>query len=73
MIKAIISQGEERTQQQVRRSELSNFKSDSFVQQGEGEDFRTGQRKALGLSLLTTSKRERKSDYSVDSYFKDTL
>ncbi|KAF8328283.1 hypothetical protein F5887DRAFT_1008439, partial [Amanita rubescens] len=59
---AIISGGEERTQQQ----------SDSSVQQGEGEDFRTG-RKALGLRLLTMSKGERKSNYSVDSYFKDTL
>ncbi|KAF8347322.1 hypothetical protein F5887DRAFT_1072843 [Amanita rubescens] len=52
--------------------DLSNFKSDSSVQQGEGENFRTG-RKALGLSLLTISKRERKSNYSIDSYFKDTL
>ncbi|KAF8715643.1 hypothetical protein AX14_012523 [Amanita brunnescens Koide BX004] len=77
-IDAIIQRGEERTQQLTSKYEglnledLSNFKSDSSVQQWEGEDFRTG-RKALGLSLLSLSKRERKSNYSVDSYFKDTL
>lgn len=30
-------------------------------------------RKQLNLNLLSLSKRERKSNYSVDSYFKDTL
>ncbi|PFH46856.1 hypothetical protein AMATHDRAFT_68955 [Amanita thiersii Skay4041] len=78
-IEAIIQRGEERTHQLNSKYEglnledLSNFKSDSSVQQWEGEDFRTGQRKALGLNLLSLSKRERKSNYSVDNYFKDTL
>jgi SWI/SNF-related matrix-associated actin-dependent regulator of chromatin subfamily A member 5 len=31
------------------------------------------QRKQLGFGLLSLSKRERKANYSVDSYFKDTL
>ncbi|KAM6503036.1 HAND domain containing protein [Amanita muscaria] len=33
----------------------------------------TQQRKTLGLNLLSLSKRERKYNYSVDNYFKDTL
>jgi len=51
-IEAIISRGEERTQQLTSKYEglnledLSNFKSDSSVQQWEGEDFRTGVRDA---------------------------
>ena len=31
------------------------------------------QRKPLNFNLLSLSKRERKSNYSVDNYFKDTL
>ncbi|KAG7446305.1 SNF2 family DNA-dependent ATPase [Guyanagaster necrorhizus] len=78
-IDAIIQRGEERTVELNSKYEglnfedLSNFKSEASVQQWEGEDFRSG-RKNLGLSLLSSlSKRERKSNYSVDSYFKDTL
>ena len=47
-IDAIIKRGEERTAELSSRYEglnledLSNFKSDSTVQQWEGEDFRTG-------------------------------
>jgi SWI/SNF-related matrix-associated actin-dependent regulator of chromatin subfamily A member 5 len=52
---------------------LSNFKSDSSLQQWEGEDFRTGQRKPLNFNPLSLSKRERKLNYSVDSYFKETM
>ncbi|SJL09809.1 related to ISW2-ATPase component of a two subunit chromatin remodeling complex [Armillaria ostoyae] len=77
-IDAIILRGEERTVELNSRYEglnfedLSNFKSEASVQQWEGEDFRSG-RKNLGMSLLSLSKRERKSNYSVDNYFKDTL
>ncbi|KAF9479657.1 SNF2 family DNA-dependent ATPase [Pholiota conissans] len=77
-IDAIIARGEERTIQLNSKYEglnledLNNFKSDASVQQWEGEDFRTG-RKALNFNLLSLSKRERKSNYSVDNYFKDTL
>ncbi|KIK68831.1 hypothetical protein GYMLUDRAFT_236732 [Collybiopsis luxurians FD-317 M1] len=77
-IDAIIAKGEERTTELSSKYEglnledLSNFKSDASVQQWEGEDFRGG-RKPLNLNLLSLSKRERKSNYSVDNYFKDTL
>ncbi|KAJ3825138.1 SNF2 family N-terminal domain-containing protein [Lentinula raphanica] len=77
-IDAIIAKGEERTSELNSKYEglnledLSNFKSDASVQQWEGEDFRSG-RKALNFNLLSLSKRERKSNYSVDNYFKDTL
>ncbi|KDR72000.1 hypothetical protein GALMADRAFT_253304 [Galerina marginata CBS 339.88] len=77
-IDAIIQRGEERTvelnskYEGLNLEDLNNFKSDASVQQWEGEDFRAG-KKGLGLSLLSLSKRERKSNYSVDNYFKDTL
>jgi hypothetical protein len=51
-IEAIISRVEERMQKLTSKDEglnledLSNFKSDSSVQQWEGEDFRTGVRGA---------------------------
>ncbi|TFK20464.1 transcription activator snf2l1 [Coprinopsis marcescibilis] len=78
-IDAIIAKGEERTAElnskyeQLNLEDLSNFKSDASVQQWEGEDFRSGQRKPINFNILSLSKRERKSNYSVDSYFKDTL
>ncbi|KAJ3550827.1 hypothetical protein NMY22_g187 [Coprinellus aureogranulatus] len=78
-IEAIINRGEERTQElnskyeALNLEDLSNFKSDASVQQWEGEDFRGGQRKQLNFNILSLSKRERKSNYSVDNYFKDTL
>ncbi|KAF7776571.1 hypothetical protein Agabi119p4_4964 [Agaricus bisporus var. burnettii] len=65
-IEEIIQCGEERTAQLNNKYEglnlddLSNFKSDAS-------------RKQLGLNLLSVSKREHKSNYSVDSYFKDML
>ena len=64
--------------------DLSNFNSVASVQQWEGEDFRSGvgpfwfeknlllplfQRKALNFNI----RNERKSNYSVDNYFKETL
>ncbi|KAN0073697.1 SNF2 family N-terminal domain containing protein [Tylopilus felleus] len=78
-IEAIIQRGEERTAELSTKydglnlEDLSNFKSDSSLQQWEGEDFRAGGRKTLNLNMLSLSKRERKLNYSVDSYFKDTL
>ncbi|TBU58147.1 SNF2 family DNA-dependent ATPase [Dichomitus squalens] len=77
-IDAIIQRGEERTQQLNSKYEtlsfedLSNFKSEASVQQWEGEDFR-GNRKTLQFNPLSLSKRERKLNYSVDSYFKETM
>ncbi|KAH8999110.1 P-loop containing nucleoside triphosphate hydrolase protein [Lactarius akahatsu] len=78
-IDAIIQRGEERTAELSQKYEglnledLSNFKSDSSLQQWEGEDFRPGQRKPLNFNPLSLSKRERKLNYSVDGYFKETM
>ncbi|KAH9077177.1 P-loop containing nucleoside triphosphate hydrolase protein [Lactarius deliciosus] len=78
-IDAIIQRGEERTAELSQKYEglnledLSNFKSDSSLQQWEGEDFRSGQRKPLNFNTLSLSKRERKLNYSVDGYFKETM
>ncbi|KAI0268255.1 SNF2 family N-terminal domain-containing protein [Gloeopeniophorella convolvens] len=78
-IDAIIQRGEERTAELNQKYEglnledLSNFKSDSSLQQWDGEDFRSGQRKSLNFNPLSLSKRERKLNYSVDSYFKETM
>ncbi|KII93122.1 hypothetical protein PLICRDRAFT_130653 [Plicaturopsis crispa FD-325 SS-3] len=78
-IDQIIQRGEERTQElnskyeTLNLEDLSNFKSEASVQQWEGEDFRSGKGKMLNLNLLSLSKRERKTNYSVDNYFKDTL
>ncbi|KZV70252.1 hypothetical protein PENSPDRAFT_743561 [Peniophora sp. CONT] len=77
-IEKIIQQGESRTTELNSRYEglnfddLANFKSESTVQQWEGEDFRPG-RKRLVLNALEPSKRERKTNYSVDAYYKDAM
>lgn len=77
-IDTIIRRGEERTSELNSKYEgltfedLANFKSDASVQQWEGEDFRPG-RKALQFNPLSLSKRERKLNYSVDTYFKETM
>ncbi|KDQ53568.1 hypothetical protein JAAARDRAFT_72523 [Jaapia argillacea MUCL 33604] len=77
-IEKIIQRGEQRTielnskYEKLDLEDLSNFKSDASVQQWEGEDFR-GTRKPLNFNLLSLSKRERKTNYSVDSYFKETM
>ncbi|KAM5535248.1 hypothetical protein V8D89_011054 [Ganoderma adspersum] len=77
-IDEIIQRGEERTHELSSKYEglsfddLSNFKSEASVQQWEGEDFR-GNRKTLQFNPLALSKRERKLNYSVDSYFKETM
>ncbi|KAJ7801915.1 P-loop containing nucleoside triphosphate hydrolase protein [Mycena olivaceomarginata] len=69
-IDAIIQRGEERTvelnskYEGLNLEDLSNFKSGSFG---------SAQRKTLQFNLLSLSKRERKSNYSVDSYFKDAM
>ncbi|KAG1729586.1 SNF2 family N-terminal domain-containing protein [Suillus lakei] len=77
-IDAIVQRGEERTAELNSKYEglnledLNNFKSDATVQQWEGEDFRPG-RKGLSFNMLSLSKRERKANYSVDNYYKETL
>ncbi|KAH7909061.1 SNF2 family N-terminal domain-containing protein [Hygrophoropsis aurantiaca] len=77
-IDAIIQRGEERTHELNSKYEglnledLSNFKTDSSVQQWEGEDFRSG-RKGLNFNMLSLSKRERKTNYSENNYFKEAF
>lgn len=76
-IEAIIHRGEQRTAEMSSKYEglsfddLNNFKMDTTVQQWEGEDFRSG-RKTAGF-FLEPSKRERKSNYSIDGYYKETM
>ncbi|KAI5120574.1 hypothetical protein M0805_002524 [Coniferiporia weirii] len=75
-IDAIIQRGEERTAELNSKYEglnfddLNNFKSES-VMQWEGEEGKN--RQNLGMSLLSLSKRERKLNYSVDAYYKETM
>jgi SWI/SNF-related matrix-associated actin-dependent regulator of chromatin subfamily A member 5 len=75
-IDEIIRRGEERTTELSSKYEglniedLNNFKSDASVQQWEGEDFRA--KKGLKFQL-ELSKRERKTNYSVDAYYKETM
>ncbi|PAV22924.1 SNF2 family DNA-dependent ATPase [Pyrrhoderma noxium] len=73
----IIKLGEERTAELNSKYEglnfddLNNFKSDSMLQ-WEGEDAAKN-RQNLSLDLLSLSKRERKLNYSVDAYYKETM
>ncbi|KAF8131403.1 SNF2 family N-terminal domain-containing protein [Boletus edulis] len=79
----VIQQGRQQQSKAANKDELLDMithgaekiinSSDDSLQQWEGEDFRAGGRKSLNLNMLSLSKRERKLNYSVDSYFKDTL
>lgn len=66
-IDTIIQRGEERTVELDSKYEglnlggLNNFESDATVQQWEGEDFRSGVKKALNFNLLSPLKREWKT------------
>ncbi|KDQ18160.1 hypothetical protein BOTBODRAFT_63862 [Botryobasidium botryosum FD-172 SS1] len=77
-IDAIIHQGEERTAELNSKYEglnfedLSNFKSETMIQQWEGEDFQN-KRKTIGLNWIQPSKRERKGNYSIDNYYKEAM
>ncbi|EJC98571.1 uncharacterized protein FOMMEDRAFT_95786 [Fomitiporia mediterranea MF3/22] len=75
-IDKIILHGEERTAELNSKYEglnfedLNNFKSDSMLAwESEGAKNRPN----LGLDLLSLSKRERKLNYSVDAYYKETM
>jgi len=45
----------------------------SFLQSNPFIHIHSGKKKLLNFNILSLSKRERKSNYSVDNYFKDTL
>jgi SWI/SNF-related matrix-associated actin-dependent regulator of chromatin subfamily A member 5 len=73
----IIKKGEERTQalnekySSLNIHDLANFTSDTAVQQWEGEQF--GKAKKIGALWIEPTKRERKTNYSVDNYYRDTM
>lgn len=77
-IKAIIQRSEELTAELNNKYEglnlkdLSNFMSNSSLQQWEVEDL-WGGHKTLNLNMLSLSTQEKKLNYSVDSYFKGML
>ncbi|KDN53349.1 hypothetical protein K437DRAFT_271581 [Tilletiaria anomala UBC 951] len=76
-IDKIIAQGEQRTAdlqaryQSLGLDELANFKSDTAYE-WEGTNFQGGKR-PLGQLWIEPSKRERKVNYSVDSYYRDAM
>ncbi|KDE09578.1 hypothetical protein MVLG_00473 [Microbotryum lychnidis-dioicae p1A1 Lamole] len=72
----IIRRGEERTAELNSKYESLNFddlqvfKSETTTN-WEGEEY--GRQKKIGLTWIEPSKRERKSNYSVDSYYRDAM
>lgn len=77
-IDEIIARGEERTKtlnekyQQLNLDDLNNFKSETAYE-WEGTDFTNKGRKPIGQLWIEPSKRERKANYSVDSYYRDAM
>ncbi|GFZ42856.1 DNA helicase [Saitozyma sp. JCM 24511] len=75
-IDAIIRRGEERTAelnakyQGLDLDALNNFRSESLVNQWEGEDY-TAKRK--NMIWIEPAKRERKGNYSIDQYYRDNM
>ncbi|KAM0747938.1 hypothetical protein T439DRAFT_305108 [Meredithblackwellia eburnea MCA 4105] len=73
-IEAIIRRGEERTAElnskyaELSFDDLQTFKSEGATN-WEGEEF--GGKKKIGLTWIEPAKRERKTNYSVDSYYRD--
>lgn len=78
-IDKIISRGEERTAELQRKyqqftslDELTNFKSEGGAYEWEGEQF--GNKRKAGTGIwIEPSKRERKQNYSIDSYYRDAM
>ena len=72
----IIARGEQRTAElnskyaQLNFDDLQIFKSETTTN-WEGEDY--GGKKKIGLTWIEPSKRERKSNYSVDGYYRDAM
>ncbi|KAI5474957.1 chromatin remodelling complex ATPase chain ISW1 [Pseudohyphozyma bogoriensis] len=74
-IDQIISRGEQRTAElnnkyaQLSFDDLQIFKSEATTN-WEGEEYG---KKKIGLTWIEPSKRERKTNYSVDSYYRDQM
>lgn len=75
-IEDIITRGEARTQElnskyaQLNFDDLQIFKSETTTN-WEGADY--GGKKKIGLAWIEPSKRERKTNYSIDSYYRDAM
>jgi SWI/SNF-related matrix-associated actin-dependent regulator of chromatin subfamily A member 5 len=71
----IIKRGEARTQElnskyaQLNFDDLQIFKSETTTN-WEGEEYG---KKKIGLTWIEPSKRERKTNYSVDTYYRDAM
>ncbi|BEI80198.1 hypothetical protein CcaverHIS002_0107270 [Cutaneotrichosporon cavernicola] len=72
----IIRRGEERTVELNKKYQgldldaLNNFRSESLINQWEGEDFAA---KRKNLIWIEPAKRERKGNYSIDQYYRDNM
>ncbi|GMK54535.1 hypothetical protein CspeluHIS016_0111210 [Cutaneotrichosporon spelunceum] len=72
----IIRRGEERTIELNKKYQgldldaLNNFRSESLINQWEGEDFAA---KRKNLIWIEPAKRERKGNYSIDQYYRDNM
>jgi SWI/SNF-related matrix-associated actin-dependent regulator of chromatin subfamily A member 5 len=75
-IEDIITRGEARTQElnskysQLNFDDLQIFKSETTTN-WEGEDY--GGKKKIGLAWIEPSKRERKTNYSIDGYYSNKM
>ena len=74
----IIERGAARTAElslryaELNLDDLNNFKSESATTAWEGEEF-GNKRKNIRLMWIEPTKRERKTNYSVDGYYRDAL
>ncbi|WFD06104.1 hypothetical protein MVES1_001445 [Malassezia vespertilionis] len=78
-IDEIVARGEERTaelqakfQQFTSLDELTNFKNETGAYEFEGERFGSKRKPGPGI-WIEPSKRERKQNYSIDSYYRDAM
>ena len=79
----ILAMGEKKTKEEEKKlsklgeSSLRTFtldtKPEDSVYNFEGADFREKQRDEIGKNWIAPPKRERKANYAVDAYFRETL
>lgn len=75
-IDEIIRRGEEKTSELNKKYQgldldaLNNFRSESLINQWEGEDFAA---KRKSMIWIEPAKRERKGNYSIDQYYRDNM
>ena len=77
-IEDILQHGEEKTKELQQKyaelglDELQNFSTGGSVQVWQGEDYRQ-KRMQIGLNWIQPAKRERKQNYDINEYYRDTL